>query len=100
MKIIILVDGYDELKSEYLFQNLYDSNDLEIYRNVNNNCHINKYKYPKIIYTCRSETLLTRYFFFNLILFNFFSDYLQSFVARVTNVQKEDYDPIEKYMEY
>ncbi|CAD8209130.1 unnamed protein product [Paramecium octaurelia] len=50
IKLVIIMDSYDELKSDYIGLNLNVSNKLSKWR-----CQADKNKFPKIISTCRSE---------------------------------------------
>ncbi|CAD8119904.1 unnamed protein product [Paramecium sonneborni] len=50
LKLVIIMDSYDELKSDYIGLNLNISNKLSKWR-----CQADKNKFPKIITTCRTE---------------------------------------------
>ena len=55
-RLIFILDSYDEIKQEYQYKNLYDSNDLEEW---GPELKDSKKVFPKIIITCRSEFVST-----------------------------------------
>ena len=53
-KLLFILDSYDEIKEEFQYKNLYDSNDLDEWGPSSGGKFSNKL-WPKIIITCRSE---------------------------------------------
>jgi hypothetical protein len=51
LRLVIIMDSYDELKNIYIKQNLYHSNHLENWRNSD----FMEQAYPKVIITTRNE---------------------------------------------
>ena len=52
-KLVIVMDGVDELKKEFAKNNLYDRNDLELWREEKTETE----SWPKVLYFCRAEML-------------------------------------------
>jgi hypothetical protein len=51
LRLVIIMDSYDELKSDFIKRNLYHSNHLENWRNSD----FMEQAYPKVIITTRNE---------------------------------------------
>ncbi|KAK3267724.1 hypothetical protein CYMTET_23738, partial [Cymbomonas tetramitiformis] len=74
VRLVFLLDAYDELKPQFLFRNLYASNNLEQYRRQQGSDntgdaetsssgskeHLWRHSDPKVIITVRSELLMNR----------------------------------------
>ena len=55
-KLVFILDSYDEIKQQYQYKNLYDTNDLEEWGPVMREKGGKILKpYPKVIITCRTE---------------------------------------------
>jgi hypothetical protein len=52
-RLVIVMDGVDELKKEFAKNNLYDRNDLELWREEKTETE----SWPKVLYFCRAEML-------------------------------------------
>jgi hypothetical protein len=58
MRVVFILDGYDEMRADYLFRNLYAMNNLESHRYHGADTGTNSSSvWPKVLILCRSELL-------------------------------------------
>lgn len=58
IRVVFVLDGYDEMRAEYLFRNLYRMNNLESYRyQGEEDTNSDRSVWPKVFVLCRSELL-------------------------------------------
>lgn len=58
IRVVFVLDGYDEMRAEYLFRNLYRMNNLESYRyQGDEDAKSDRSVWPKVFVLCRSELL-------------------------------------------